>query len=92
MTDTLDAMRDALRQVQDPETGLDLITMGLIYRLHQAAGHAEVTLTTTTPGCPLAEMLRAGVEAAVLAVPGVASVAVQLSWEPPWTPDRMLTT
>ena len=46
-------------------------------------------MTTTTRGCPLTEMLRMGVDAALLAVPGIRVAEVRLSWDPPWTPDRM---
>lgn len=78
-----------LRGVMDPETGRDLVAMGLIYAIHVADGRAEVEMTATTPGCPLAEMLRQGVEAAVQEVDGVTAARARLVWDPPWTPDRM---
>lgn len=89
MTDRLPELRQALRSVLDPETGRDLIAMGMIYDLRQQAGTVHVTMTTTTRGCPLTEMLRMGVQAALLSVPGIAAVEVTLTWEPPWSPDRM---
>ncbi|MCV2448929.1 metal-sulfur cluster assembly factor [Paracoccus sp. DMF] len=89
MTDRLPELRQALRGVLDPETGRDLIAMGMIYDLRQQAGTVHVTMTTTTRGCPLTEMLRMGVQAALLSVPGIAAVEVTLTWEPPWSPDRM---
>lgn len=89
MTDPLDRLHQALREVIDPETGRDLIAMGMIYEARVAAGRAHVTMTTTTRGCPLAEMLRLGVQAAVLAVPGIEAAEISLTWEPAWTPDRM---
>lgn len=90
MADPLrDRVGHALRRVIDPETGRDLVAMGMIYELHVEAGAVDIAMTTTTPGCPLSEMLRGGVEAAVAAVPGVERVAVRLTWDPPWTPDRM---
>ena len=79
----------ALRQVVDPETGRDLVAMGLVYDVAVRNGRAAVTMTTTTRGCPLSEMLRAGAEAAVAAVPGVTGARVTLTWDPPWTPDRI---
>jgi metal-sulfur cluster biosynthetic enzyme len=79
----------ALRGIQDPETGRDLVAMGLIYGVHVAGDQVQVTMTTTTRGCPLAQLLRAGVEAAVLALPGIAHVEVTLSYDPLWTPARM---
>jgi metal-sulfur cluster biosynthetic enzyme len=84
-----DQIRQALRAVFDPETGRDLIAMGMIYDIRRQAGHVEVTMTTTTRGCPLTEVLRLGVQAALLAVPGVTSAEVTLIWDPPWTPDRI---
>ena len=84
-----DALHQALRGVCDPETGRDLIAMGMIYDCRVTDGTARVTMTTTTRGCPLTEMLRMGVEAAALAVPGIAAAEVTLTWDPPWTPDRM---
>ncbi|WP_347140626.1 metal-sulfur cluster assembly factor [Paracoccus sp. SSK6] len=79
----------ALRGVVDPETGGDLVAMGLIYEVAVEDGTARVTLTTTTRGCPLSEMLRRGAEDAALAVPGITEAQVTLTWTPPWTPDRM---
>ena len=79
----------ALRGVVDPETGRDLVSMGLVYDVAIRGSRAGVTMTTTTRGCPLSEMLRAGAEAAVLAVPGVTQASVALTWDPPWTPDRI---
>lgn len=84
-----DAVIAALRQVVDPETGHDLVAMGMIYDVTVEGGGACVTMTTTTRGCPLSEMLRLGAEAAVLAVPGVTRASVSLTWDPPWTPDRI---
>ncbi|MFD1881955.1 metal-sulfur cluster assembly factor [Paracoccus pacificus] len=87
MTEPLADIRQALRGVLDPETGRDLIAMGMIYDIRFAAGTAHVTMTTTTRGCPLTGMLRTGVEAALLALPGIEAAEVTLTWDPPWTPD-----
>lgn len=84
-----DALHQALRGVCDPETGRDLIAMGMIYEARLDGTSAQVTMTTTTRGCPLTEMLRLGVEAALLAIPGISAAEVSLTWDPPWTPDRM---
>lgn len=92
MTDLLPDVQAALRNVVDPETGRDLIAMGMIYGCQVQDGAARITMTTTTRGCPLTEMLRLGVEAAVRAVPGVQSAEVLMTWDPPWTPDRMEMT
>lgn len=84
-----DRITAALRNVLDPETGRDLIAMGMIYDIRIHGARAEVDMTTTTRGCPLAEMLRLGVQAAVLGVDGIAEAEIRLVWDPPWTPDRM---
>ncbi|WP_374303392.1 metal-sulfur cluster assembly factor [Paracoccus sp. (in: a-proteobacteria)] len=86
-----DAVVAALRGIIDPETGHDLVTMGLIYEVTVRGSRADVTMTTTTRGCPLSEMLRQGAEAAVLAVPGITEAGVVLTWEPAWTPARIET-
>lgn len=84
-----EGVRERLRGVIDPETGRDLIAMGMIYDIRTRGAHVAVDMTTTTRGCPLAEMLRMGVEAAVLGAEGVETADVRLVWDPPWTPDRM---
>lgn len=84
-----DRIRARLRAVVDPETGRDLIAMGMIYDIRVTGARAEVDMTTTARGCPMAEMLRLGVEAAVLGVEGISLAEVRLVWDPPWTPDRM---
>ncbi|WP_103172436.1 metal-sulfur cluster assembly factor [Paracoccus sp. SY] len=89
MADLHDRVRDRLRTVLDPETGRDLVAMGMIYAIDADEGHVRVQMTTTTRGCPLADFLRLGVETALQSLEGVASVDVRLVWEPAWTPDRM---
>lgn len=90
MADLQDRVRDRLRTVLDPETGRDLVAMGMIYAIQaDEGGHVRVDMTTTTRGCPLADFLRQGVEVALQSVDGITSVDVRLVWEPAWTPDRM---
>ena len=79
----------ALSKVIDPETGRDLVAMGLIYEAHLADGLAQVVMTTTTQGCPLAEMLRLGVEVALSELSFVRSAKVSLTWDPPWSAERI---
>lgn len=82
---------DALGRVWDPELGIDVVTMGLVYGVDVTDDQVEVQMTLTTPGCPVSESLPAEAEAAVrAALPGHA-VAVRVVWDPPWTPDRMAT-
>ncbi|MBN2490828.1 MAG: SUF system Fe-S cluster assembly protein [Planctomycetes bacterium] len=81
---------EALRTVFDPEIPVNIHDLGLIYRIDVSAEHVVlVTMTLTSPACPVAGMLPGEVEARVRAVPGVAGARVDLVWEPPWTPDRM---
>ncbi len=80
---------DALRHVVDPELGLNVVDLGLTYGLHIEGGVVTVTMTLTTPGCPLHAAMPAGVEAAVRSLPGVEAVRVEIVWDPPWSPERM---
>lgn len=80
-------LRAALSQVQDPEMGIDVVRLGLIYGAWlDADGMARVTMTTTTRGCPLAGFLKEAVAIAAGAVEGVTAVAVTLTYEPVWEP------
>ncbi len=83
------AVEAALAGIVDPETGQDLVAMGLIRAIEIEGQTARVAMTTTVPGCPLAQMLRLGAEAAVAAVPGIARAEVTLRHDPPWTPERI---
>ena len=89
MDDLQQAVTAALRQVVDPETGREIVSMGLIYGVTVQGGRVSITMTTTTRGCPLSEMLRQGAQAAVLGVAGVTQASVALTWDPLWTPDRI---
>lgn len=82
-----EAVLDALSQVIDPELGLDVVSLGLVYELHLAGNVATVVMTLTTPGCPLHGSIRADVDGRLGAVPGVDAVDVQLVWDPAWTPS-----
>ena len=94
MTDTEDeAVADramtALRRVIDPELGYNIVDLGLIYRVEVDDGAVQVVMTTTTPGCPATDYLRGGANDAVASAEGVTSVAVELTYDPPWTPEKM---
>ena len=87
MTDQLvERVRDALRVIVDPELGENIVDLGFVYGIAVTDGGVWIVMTATTPGCPAAAFLKEGAQAAAAAVPGVASVDVTLSFEPPWTP------
>jgi metal-sulfur cluster biosynthetic enzyme len=79
----------ALRQVIDPEIGCNLVDLGLIYDIAITGAKVKVTMTLTTPGCPMHESLCGGVQAALLSLDGVDDAEVELVWEPPWHPAMM---
>lgn len=80
---------DALRQVIDPEIGVNLVDLGLIYDVRFEGAQVAIVMTVTTPGCPMEHSLTFGVEAAVLCVPGVEAVQVTVVHDPPWNPSMM---
>jgi FeS assembly SUF system protein len=79
----------ALRQIFDPEIPVNIYDLGLIYNVEIDQGHAVVTMTLTTPHCPVAETMPGEVEMRVMSVPGIASAEVALVWDPPWDPGKM---
>ena len=87
---TYDAIIDALKDIFDPEIPVNIYDLGLIYNVEVTdAGHAVVTMTLTTPHCPVAESMPGEVELRVGAVPGVGHAEVNLVWDPPWDPAKM---
>ena len=79
----------ALRQVIDPELGCNLVDLGLIYDVAITGTKVKVTMTLTTPGCPMHESLCSGVQVALLNLDGVDEAEVELVWDPPWHPSMM---
>ena len=84
-----DAIIDAIKEIYDPEIPVNIYDLGLIYGVEVNAGHALVTMTLTTPHCPVAESMPSEVELRVGAVPGVGDAEVVLVWDPPWDPAKM---
>ena len=88
--DLKDAIVEALKSIYDPEIPVDIYELGLIYDVAvDEDGDAVVTMTLTTPHCPVAESLPNEVELRVLSVPRVRDAEVKLVWDPPWDPSKM---
>lgn len=87
---TIDRIREALRQVIDPELGYNIVDIGLVYNIAvEEGGGARITMTTTTPGCPATNYLKQGAGEAASNVPEVEFVDVKLTYEPRWEPEMM---
>ena len=87
LTDEL--VLETLRQVIDPELGVNIVDLGLVYRYACTAGKLTVTMTLTTPGCPMHESIAAGVKNMLLNIEGISNVEVDVVWDPPWHPSIM---
>jgi metal-sulfur cluster biosynthetic enzyme len=85
-----EAVREALRQVDDPEAGMNIVDLGLVYVVEVAEGSVHVDMTMTTAACPMAEMILGEARSAIeQIVPPGTVVDIRLVWDPPWTPDKM---
>ena len=83
-------VRDALKTVKDPELGLDLVVLGLVYDIEvQENDFVKVVISLTSPLCPVAGQIVEDAKQAVLGVEGVDDADVELTFEPPWTPERI---
>ena len=86
----LDAIHAALRQVIDPEAGMNIVDLGLIYRIERSTDAIEVDMTMTSPACPMGEMIIDEVKAALTkTLPEGTAITVKLVWSPPWDASRM---
>lgn len=93
MTDTSasnDDVMQVLRRINDPELGINIVDLGLVYRIARSPERLEVAITLTTPSCPLGEMLVIeATEELRRRFPDGPPIHVELVWDPPWTPERM---
>jgi FeS assembly SUF system protein len=84
-----EAIIDTLKSIYDPEIPVNIYDLGLIYGVELSDGHAVISMTLTTPNCPVAESMPGEIEMQVGSVPGVGHAEVNLVWDPPWDPGKM---
>lgn len=82
-------LREMLRDVIDPELGVDIVSLGLVYGIELSGRDVAVLATTTTPACPLGDYISAEIERVLLASGAVDRVAIEITYSPPWTPQMM---
>src|SRR3990170_7055796 len=80
---------EALHAVEDPELGMDIVELGLLYDVEIDGPKVKVIHSRTSRGCPAGPMIQEDIHNVAAAVPGVEDVEIELTWDPPWTPDRM---
>ena len=88
-TDLAEAVRQELRGVMDPELGINIVDLGLVYDVEVEDAHATVMMTLTSPGCPAGGQILMSAQQAAEAAEGVEKAEVNLVWKPFWTPDRI---
>ena len=82
-------VRQALRQVKDPELDLNIMDLGLVYDVEVEDGEVRIAMTLTSPGCPAGPMITNDIYKVVRALDGVKDVDIDIVWEPYWTPERI---
>ena len=80
---------EALRQVEDPELGMDVVDLGLVYEVEVDGPKVKVLYSLTSMGCPAGPLIAGDMDRAAREVPGVEDVDLELTFDPPWTPDKM---
>src|SRR5919199_882692 len=84
-----DEVIEALRQVEDPELGMDIVDLGLLYDVEVAGPKVKVLYSLTSMGCPAGPLIQEDIVRVVAELPGVEAVDTELTFDPPWTPDKM---
>jgi metal-sulfur cluster biosynthetic enzyme len=84
-----EAINEALRAVIDPELGVNIVDLGLVYNAEVVDGRAEILITTTTPACPLGPYMSDGIRWALLKLDGILDVDIEVTYDPLWHPDLM---
>jgi metal-sulfur cluster biosynthetic enzyme len=86
---TREQIIDALRVVEDPELGMDIVELGLLYDVEVADAKVKVTYSLTSMGCPVGPMIEQEIRETVASMDGVEETEAELTWDPPWSPDKM---
>lgn len=84
-----EGVRQALRQVKDPELDMNIVDLGLVYDVEVVDGLVRINMTLTSPGCPAGPMITNDIYKVVRAIDGVKDVDIDIVWEPYWTPERI---
>ena len=86
---TKEEVFEALRQVEDPELGMDIVELGLVYDVEVDGPKVHVTYSLTSMGCPVGPLIEQQIAETVSEMPGVEEVEPELTWSPPWSPEKM---
>jgi len=86
---TRDDVMEALRAVEDPELGMDIVELGLLYDVEVEGPKVKVIHTLTSMGCPVGPMIQENIDQIARSMPEVEDVEVELTWDPPWSPEKM---
>jgi metal-sulfur cluster biosynthetic enzyme len=86
---TRDDVFEALRSVEDPELGMDIVELGLVYDVEVEGPKVKVIHTLTSMGCPVGPMIQENIDEIARSMPEVEDVEVELTWDPPWSPEKM---
>lgn len=86
---TKEEVLEILRTVEDPELGMDIVDLGLLYEVEVDNSTAKVTYSLTSMGCPAGPLIAQDIDSAIRQVEGIKDVELELTFDPPWTPDRM---
>ncbi|MGC8547132.1 MAG: metal-sulfur cluster assembly factor [Thermoplasmata archaeon] len=86
---TKEEVLDALKTVSDPEIGVDIVNLGLVYNIDIAEGVVNIRMTMTAPACPVTDWILAEAQRRVEEIPGVKEANIELVWEPPWNLDMI---
>ncbi len=86
---SVEEIRQALKNVSDPEIGVNIVDLGLVYGVEEKDGNVRITATLTYPGCPLGPQITEDIKRAVSGLQGVRRVDVEVTFDPPWTQDMV---